>query len=89
MKTLTIITRRVYHKVAEVKIEIPDDVEAIDDYLRDDGEHLWVEKLGEAVENAELEFGNGMEDGDWTDSNEDSETRYEYTQGDRVIGGHV
>tara|TARA_R100001015_G_C4532337_1_gene98428 strand:- start:48 stop:350 length:303 start_codon:yes stop_codon:yes gene_type:complete len=96
-----IMQRSVYHKYAEVEIEIPNDWnnkdgvenyydEHINDYLHDN-EHLYVDKIDEAMSEANLEYGTGVND--YTGMNEpqaESEWRYEY--GDEHIvfyGGHL
>ena len=88
--------RSVYHKFAEVEIEIPNDwnnkdgVENYyDEYLNDylhDNEHLYVDKMQTKLDNAELDFGFGLRDG-MEDRSEESEWRYEIV--DKNYGGHL
>ena len=90
--------RNVYHKFAEVEIEIPDDWnnkdgienyydEHINDYLHDN-EDLWADKVDEAMLKAEIEYGfgidchNGMEE-----YLEETEWRFECE--DLKTGGHL
>jgi hypothetical protein len=85
-----IIQRSVYHKIAEVEVEIPDDWnkdgnEYIQDYLFDN-EHLYIDKIDEAMSQTSFGSGHGMIDGmeDWK---EESEWRYEIEDG--KDGGHL
>tara|TARA_Y100000004_G_scaffold144632_1_gene164791 strand:+ start:189 stop:449 length:261 start_codon:yes stop_codon:yes gene_type:complete len=79
--------RSVYHKFAEVEIEIPNNIktEDVDTYLWDN-EHLYVDKIQTQLDNAELEFGFGLRDG-MEDRSEESEWRYEIV--DKNYGGHL
>lgn len=90
-----IMQRSVYHKYAEVEIEIDQkdyqkytdaDGNLIDlqDYLHE-REDLWCDKLQVALDEASLDGGFGMDTGDWTDHTEDCEWRYE-ANGE---GGHL
>ncbi len=96
-----IINRSVYHKYAEVEIQIDkkhyqeyikfnttngNQWYDIQDYLTDN-ENLWVDKIDEAISKAEYEFGMGMDSGDWTDKDQDSEWRYECEE--LKEGGHL
>ena len=96
-----IMQRSVYHKYAEVEIEIPNDWndkdgvenyydEHINDYLHDN-EHLYVDKIDKAMSEASFEYGNGVND--YTGMNEplsESEWRFEYGD-DHIVfyGGHL
>ena len=79
-----IIQRSVYHKIAEVEIEVPE-IHDLQEYLIDN-EHLYVDKIDEKISKAKYEFGfvlgNGMED-----INEESEWRYEIKGTN--YGGHL
>lgn len=92
--------RSVYHKFAEVEIEIDKkDYQEyikfntskgkqwhdIQDYLLDN-ESLWVDKIDEAISKTEYQFGIGLYDG-MVDLKEDSEWRYECEQLNE--GGHL
>ena len=90
-----IMQRSVYHKYAEVEIEIPNDWnnkdgvenyydEHINDYLHDN-ENLWCDELARELSESEYEFGFGMQDC-FTDRSEESEWRYELPNGN---GGHL
>ena len=80
--------RVVYHKIAEVEIEIPNDIDEFDiqDYINDN-EDLWVDKMDDKIDESEFLFGLGMDSGDWTDDDQDSEWRYECDE--LKIGGHL
>lgn len=81
--------RAVYHKIAEVEIDIPDniDLDDVSEYLLEN-EHLFVERLDNKMSVSDYEYGFGMGiDADWTDENFPSETRYEIE--DKKFGGHL
>ena len=79
-----IMQRSVYHKIAEIEVEVPKDVDAQEWIVNN--EDKWVDDMQTALDNAEIEFGNGMDYGEWTDRNEESEWRYECPDG---FGGHL
>jgi hypothetical protein len=76
-----ISTRAVYHKVAEVEIEIPDmNPNEVDEYLIGiDVINIYTDVIDDKLSEAEYEFGSGYDccDGDWTDETSDSEWRYD------------
>ena len=89
-----IIQRSVYHKIAEVEIEVDADeyehfkldngkFTGMHDYLLEN-EHLYIDKIDEAMSETSLGYGHGMIDG-MTDWKEESEWRYEC----EGIGGHL
>ena len=85
--------RSVYHKFAEVEIEIPNDIDELDvqEYLNDN-ENLWVDKVDEAMSKAPYHYGFGT-DSDandhhnsyMVDTDQESEWRYEVDG----CGGHL
>ena len=79
--------RSVYHKIAEVEIDVPKDIrkEDMHEYLIEH-EDLYVDKIDEAMSETSLGYGHGMEDG-MTDWKEESEWRYEIV--DKNYGGHL
>jgi hypothetical protein len=80
-----IIQRSVYHKYAEVEIDVPKDVEDVQQYLVYN-EDLYVDKIDKAMSEAEYEYGSGVDD--YRGMNEpesSSEWRYEC----EGIGGHL
>lgn len=83
-----ILQRSVYYKTAEVEIDLPNDIDEFDiqEYINDN-EELWVDEIDKKIEDSELLFGNGMDSGDWTDDDQDSEWRYECK--DLKLGGHL
>ena len=87
--------RSVYHKFAEVEIEIPDNVDEFDiqDYVNDN-EHLWVDKMDEGMSKASYEFGfgtdsdaNSYNNSFFNEPESDSEWRYDSPQ--LKTGGHL
>ena len=87
--------RSVYHKFAEVEIEIPDNVDEFDiqDYVNDN-EHLWVNKIDKAMSKASYEFGfgtdsdaNSYNNSFFNEPESDSEWRYDCPQ--LKTGGHL
>lgn len=89
MKTVIISTRAVYHKIAEVTVDVPDNIEEneIQDWIWNN-EHLFVEELDTKLHAAPLEYGLGV--GDVFDEIEsDYETRFDFVVNDEIIfGGH-
>tara|TARA_R100001480_G_scaffold32100_5_gene43435 strand:+ start:470 stop:736 length:267 start_codon:yes stop_codon:yes gene_type:complete len=86
---VTISERRIYHKVAEVEIDIPDNIELDDvsDYLMEN-EHLYVDRLDNKISVSEYEYGFGMGIGAyWTDKDQEVETRFDIDQ--KNFGGHL
>jgi len=90
--------RSVYHKIAEVEIEVDAEVyehyrldngkyTSMDDYLIDN-EHLWSEKIDEKISKEHYVFGNGIDNhNDFTDTNSESETRWIWEE--EKLGGHL
>jgi hypothetical protein len=83
-----IMQRSVYHKYAEVEIEIPNIIVRrgqTQEYLSDN-EHLYIDKLDTAHAEAQLEFGSGVNDyAGMTDADAELEWRYEVNG----QGGHL
>tara|TARA_R100001463_G_scaffold81195_1_gene135750 strand:+ start:691 stop:948 length:258 start_codon:yes stop_codon:yes gene_type:complete len=72
-----IMQRSVYHKYAEVEVEVPNDVKDLQNYLVCN-ENLYVDKIDKAMGEANLEYGSGVHDyGGMTDTLAESEWRYE------------
>lgn len=89
--------RSVYHKFAEVEIEVDkDDFEHfklengkyidIRDYLEHNC-HLYDEKLDEAISKAKYEYGSGINEYKGMDEDVDSEWRFECDE--LKTGGHL
>ena len=81
--------RSVYHKFAEIEIEIPNDVDEFDiqDYVNDN-EHLWVDKIDKKMSEAEYEHGSGSNDYEGM-NNAESDFEWRYDCPDLKIGGHL
>jgi hypothetical protein len=79
-----IMQRSVYHKYAEIEVEVPKDVDA-QEWLMDN-EHLWVDGLDKKMDKEEYESGMGMDTYDWTDDDESYECMYMCDDG---FGGHL
>jgi len=92
-RQVVISNRSVYHKYAEVTIEIPNDIKEDDipQWLMDN-ELEYTDALDEKLSKAEYDFGLGIGGGmDETES--ESETRYdvvdEEVKGRFTFGGHL
>jgi len=88
-----IIQRSVYHKIAKIEIEIPDDwnihtedgMNFIHDYLIDNPQ-MYEYEIDSAINDAEYEFGFGLGDG-MDEMDQESEWRYEIVG--ENYGGHL
>jgi len=93
MRKVTISNRSVYHKYAEVTIEVPNDIEEKDvDWWVMDNEDKWLDLLGKELSYAEAEEGAGLdEDNGMCEYDAESETRYDLKDKDdkNLIGGHL
>jgi len=81
--------RQVYHKFAEIEIEIPNDVDEFDiqDYVNDN-EHLWIDDIENKLNESEFVYGNGLDD--YKGMNEpESETEWRYECDELKTGGHL
>ena len=83
--------RSVYHKYAEVEIEIPAIIvrrDQVQEWLTDN-EELYIDKMDDALNNADIEFGFGLGDGMvWKD--DESEWRFDIMEeGKPTYGGHL
>ena len=80
--------RSVYHKFVELEVEVPDSVK-LDD-VREwliNNEQLWSDQIYQAVLEAPIQLGNGVDDYDGMNELEDDcEWRYKTPDG---IGGHL
>ncbi len=89
MRKVTITERRVYHKVSTIEVEIPKDL-PLDRTMEWLGENTqkWEQDLDEKFNDAELEFGTGVEDvPHMNEPKADSETRYDVIN--ENYGGHL
>jgi hypothetical protein len=88
MRKVTITERRVYHKVAKITIEIPNDIplEETDEWLW--GNDAWEQALYDKFETAELEYGTGLDVvPNMNEIEADRETRYDVIN--EKWGGHL
>ena len=84
---LIVINRSVYHKYAEVEIEIPDDVKDIQEWLIEN-EQTYIYEMDQSINESKYEFGSGVNKYDGMNEPEsDSEWRYECEQ--LKEGGHL
>jgi hypothetical protein len=88
-KKVVISTRAVYHKYAEVTIEVPANIkdEDVDEYLSNNDN--FSEELDQKLGEAEFETGFGLNE-NMNDFDEEHETRFDvYNSNDEVTwGGH-
>jgi hypothetical protein len=88
-KKVVISTRVVYHKYAEVTIEVPSNIEDenIDNWITNNDN--FSEELDQKLSEAKFEFGFGL-DGNMNDFDEDNETRFDVynSKGEITYGGH-
>ena len=52
--------RSVYHKYAEIEVEVPQEVDDVQNWLMEN-EDKWSEEMDEEISKASFDFGNGME----------------------------
>ena len=91
-----IMQRSVYHKYAEVEIEIPDLIVEVPDTIKEadvkeyliDNEDLYTEKIDEGIDRAEYEFGFGL-DNDLGLDEKDSESEWRFEVVGKQYGGHL
>ena len=84
-----IMERVVYHRCAEIEIDIPNDVKTHDvgDYIRAN-EELWVDKLNDANDKSLILHGFGMDsDEGWVNVTEPYEVRFDVVG--ENYGGHL
>ena len=88
MRKVTITERRVYHKVAKITMEIPNDIslEETDEWLW--GNDAWEQALDDKFKTAELEWGTGVDDVPHMNCDSaNRETRYDVIN--ENYGGHL
>lgn len=82
--------RSVYHKYAEIEIEVPDNLkhEEVLDYL-DKYPQMYEYEIDDALSNAEYEFGFGLDNG-MDEKDSESEWRFDVMEkGKLTYGGHL
>ena len=88
-KKVVISTRAVYHKYAEVTIEVPANIkdEDVDEYLSNNDN--FSEELDQKLGEAEFETGFGLNE-NMNDFDEEHETRFDVynSKGEATWGGH-
>lgn len=82
-----VIQRVVYHKIAEVEIEIPNGIDKFDvqEYINDH-EELWVDDIDNKLSKENYEDGFGLGDG-MDEQDQEYECRYYIV--DKKFGGHL
>ena len=90
MKKIIVTTRVVYHKIASIDVDVPDNIDHnnVIDWLSDN-EHLFIDELDEKLSWSQYDYGFGLGDGMDEESSE-SETRYDVIDiyGKLISGGH-
>jgi len=83
-----IMQRSVYHKYAEIEVEVPNEIkeEDVQEYLIDN-EDLYTEKIDEEIDRGEYEFGNG--EGEYEGMNEKGESEWRFDIVGKQYGGHL
>jgi hypothetical protein len=83
-----IMQRSVYHKYAELEIEVPNNIkdEDVFDYLTDNPQ-MFEYEMDSAVNEAEYEFGNG--EGEYEGMNEKGESEWRFDIVGKQYGGHL
>jgi hypothetical protein len=89
MKKVVISTRAVYHKYAEVTIEVPLNIpnEDVNEWIANNDN--FSEELDQKLSEAEFEFGFGL-NGYMDEKDQDNETRFDVynSKGEITWGGH-
>mgnify|MGYP000358879685 CR=1 FL=1 len=92
MKQVTITHRVVYHKIVELDINVPSQINENDlqNYLLENEQILFLESLQEKLRNATFDFGFGLEYHGMEDKEQPCETRYDVIENGKIIfGGHL
>jgi len=92
-----ITQRSVYHKIAQIEIDVPVPKDSFFDTIHEwiiNNDEEWVDKIDHELNKQEFVFGNGMDDdNNWTDKNENSEWRIDAVRetelGKMPTGGHL
>ena len=84
-----IMQRSVYHKYAEVEVEVPNDIK--DDDVQSwlvENEDLYTDDIDDKISKAEYEFGFGLDnDGGLDEKDNESEWRFDIVG--KQYGGHL
>lgn len=90
-----IMQRSVYHKIAVIEIDIPDNIDPdnVQDYLHDN-EELYIDKIDDKMSEAKYEFGFGTDydanchyNTNFNEKDQESEWRFEVNN--LKYGGHL
>lgn len=84
-----IMQRSVYHKYAEIEVEVPNDIKDDDmqEYLIEN-EDLYTDQIDEKIDEVGYEFGNGVDD--YSGMNEpESESEWRFDIVGKTYGGHL
>lgn len=88
-KKVVISTRAVYHKYAEVTIEVPSNIlnEDVNEWIANNDN--FSDELDQKLSEAEYEFGFGL-DGNMDEADQEHETRFDVynSKGQITWGGH-
>lgn len=89
-----IMQRSVYHKIAEIEVEVPNEIEGyimqeedIGGYLIEN-EDLYTDEIDEKISNARYEFGFGLDNDKGLDE-KDNESEWRYEIVGKQYGGHL
>ncbi len=79
--------RSVYHKFAEVEVEIPDDVKDIQEWIIEN-EQTYIYEMDQSINESKYEFGSGVDD--YKGMNEpESQSEWRYECEELKEGGHL
>lgn len=83
-----IMQRSVYHKYAEIEIEIPNDIKDDDvhEYLIET-EDLYIDQIDKEMDKVEYEDGSG--EGDYSGMDDGSEDEWRFDIVGKQYGGHL
>jgi len=83
-----IMQRSVYHKYAEIEVQVPNDIkdEDVFDYLTDNSQ-IYEYEMDSAINEAKYDFGNGENEYEGMDEGTESEWRFEVVG--KNYGGHL
>ena len=86
---IIISNRSVYHKYAEVQIDIPDTIKTdnVLNYLQEN-EHLYNDKIDDEMDKSDYEFGSGADD--YVGMNDNlAESEWRFDIKNQNYGGHL
>jgi len=90
-KKVKVMQRSVYHKYAEVEVEVPNDIK--DDDMQSwlvENEDLYNDEIDDKISKAKYEFGFGLDnDAGLDEKDSESEWRFEVLTEGENYGGHL